>query len=98
MKVEIRKECVFNFLDNEVVTKYVCYLVAEQEVDGIDFNVRIDESEYSDIEKAIEYTTEDINRFIAKHSEIEIEQIDLYIDEDEIIQYEIEVPERAKIL
>lgn len=97
MKIEIRKEIVFNLSENETETKYVCYLVAEQE-DGIELNVRLSDTEYSDIEKAIENTTLELNNLIAKREYIDIETYDLKVSEDEIIQYEFEVPELGEIL
>lgn len=97
MKIEFRKERVFNLAENEVETKYVCYLVAEQE-DGIDFTVKLSDAEYYDIEKAIENTMLELNNLIASKQSIAIESYDLKVSEDEIIQYEMEIPELAEIL
>lgn len=98
MKIEIRKERVFNLSDNEIETKYVCYLVATEQEDGIDFNIRLSDAEYNDLEKAIENTMLEINNLIANKQSIAIETSDLKVSEDEIIQYEFEVPEPAEIL
>ena len=98
MKIEIRKERVFNLSDNEIETKYVSYLVSTEQEDGIDLNVRLADLEYYDIEKAIENTTLELNTLIAKREYIDIETYDLKVSEDEIIQYEFEIPELAEIL
>lgn len=98
MKIEIRKERVFNLSENETETKYVCYLVAEQEQDGMELNVRLSDAEYSDLEKAIENTMLELNNLVASKQSIAIETSDLKVSEDEIIQYEFEVPELGEIL
>lgn len=98
MKIEIRKERVFNLSENETETKYVAYLVATEQEDGIELNVRLSDLEYYDIEKAIENVMLELNNLIAKREYIDIETSDLKVSEDEIIQYEIEVPELGEIL
>lgn len=98
MKIEIRKERVFNLAENEVETEYVCYLLAEEELDGINLEIRLSDSTYNSLENAIENVTIELNNFIAKKQDINIENDALLIEEDEIIQYEIEIQEPAIIL
>lgn len=97
MKIEIRKERVFNLAENEVETEYVCYLVSDEE-DEITLDVRLSDSTYSSLENAIENVTIELNNFIAKKQDINIENDALLIEDDEIIQYEIEIPEPGIIL
>lgn len=98
MKIEIRKEIVFNLSENETETKYVCYLVATEQEDGIEFTVKLSDAEYNDIEKSIENTMLELNNLIAKREYIDIETSDLFVDEDEEVQYILEVPEPGEIL
>lgn len=97
MKIEFRKERVYNLAENEVETEYVAYLVSGEE-DEITLDVRLSDSTYSSLEVAIENTTLELNNFIAKKQDINIENDALLIEEDEIIQYEIEIPEPSIIL
>lgn len=97
MRIEFRKERVYNLTENEIETEYVAYLVSDEE-DGITLDVRLSDSTYSSLENAIENVTIELNNFIAKKQDINIKDDALLIDEDEIIQYEIEIPEPGIIL
>lgn len=87
MKIEIRKERVYNLSENEIETKYIAYLVSDEE-DEITLDVRLSDSEYSDLEIAVENTMLEINNFKASKEDIEIEHYDITVDEDEKVAFE----------